>query len=272
MLLLLLACSGPKVNPTDGSDHSGGSDSAGVGPCEPVEAEAVDWMAPGAYSTAFALHSDTTDLNGQEMPFDVLVCYPAVDGEDGDVADGVFPVVYFEHAYGADYRNSDWLLERLASRGFFVSSVGHNGAWEGAGDWWNDHAALFEDTIELSEEWNAAGPFAGSMDRDTTALMGHSHGAGAAQQALLTMDADAVVLITARPSLDGAFWRYHEVYDALPPMLNIVASRDEDGTTAYGTSVGTYESTTRPRFNVLVEGASHYTITDEAGPSNRPGS
>lgn len=263
MLLWLLACADPDVVPTDRT-ASGDSTSSSTEPCE-LEVEAVDWMAPGAFDAGWLLHNGTTELRGMEMPLDLLVWYPATEaGQDAAVAAGSFPVVYFEHAYGADYQNSDWLLERLASRGFVVFSAGHNGAWDGAGDWWGDHAALFEATVETSEEWNETGPLAGSMDLSTTALMGHSHGGGAALEAMATIDTDAVVLITVRPSLDGALYRYHEVYDGMPPMLNVVGSRDEDGTTAYGTSVAVYEAVTRPRFNVTVEGASHYTFTDEA--------
>ncbi|MFT5460658.1 MAG: hypothetical protein ACI9K2_007178 [Myxococcota bacterium] len=242
-------------------------------PCIEETVEFVDWMAPGTFGAGRSLHVGVTDLDGAEMPLEFQVTYPALlDGEDTPLAGGgPFPVIFFEHAYGADYLNSDWLLDRLASRGFVVFSAAHNGAWDSAGDWWGDHAVLFLATQELAASWNAAdSPFVGALDLETTALMGHSHGGGAALQVMSDLEADAVVLITTRPSLDGAYWRYHEVYDGMPPMLNIVASRDEDGTTAYGTSVAVYEAVTRPRFMVTVEGASHYTFTDEASiaPSN----
>ena len=272
MKLLLLAILAPACTCGEGTSYPDDSapdfpDTAdSAAPCVPEDAVFVDWMTPGAHAAGWTLHSATTDLNGTDMPFDLQVSYPAEAEDTAVAAGGPFPVVFFEHAYGADYRNSDWLLERLASRGFVVFSAGHNGAWDAAGDWWNDHAALFDATADQAVAWNAdaESPFHGQLDLDTTALMGHSHGGGAALQAMDAMDPDAVVLITVRPSLDGAYSRYHEVYDGMPPMLNVAASRDEDGTTAYGTSIGVYEALTRPRFMVTVEGASHYTFTDDA--------
>ncbi len=265
---LCLACTcGRGVAPPDTGDSDDTADSGAA--CVPEQASFVDWMARGEHGAGTLLHSGTTDLGGTPMPLELQVSYPAeADGEGQPVAaGGPFPVVYFEHAYGADYRNSDWLLERLASRGFVVFSAAHNGAWDGAGDWWNDHAALFEATVATAEAWDTdpESTLFGALDLETTALMGHSHGGGAALHAMEAIDPDAVVLITVRPSLDGSFTRYHEVYDGMPPLLNVAASRDEDSTTAYGTSIAVYEALTRPRFMVTVEGASHYTFTDEAG-------
>ena len=277
MTLLLLAalaacsCRDDTAKPAPPRDSGPGDDGRNddtAAPCVPEEATFTDWMALGAHGSGRALHSGTVLLNDTEMPFELQVSYPAqADGEDTALAaSGPFPVVFFEHAYGADYRNSDWLLDRLASRGFVVFSAAHNGAWDGAGDWWNDHAALFLDTADLAAAWDAdpGSPFHGALDLDTTALMGHSHGGGAALHVMDALDADAVVLITVRPSLDGSVSAYHDRYDGMPPMLNVVASRDEDPTTAYGTSIAVYEALTRPRFMVTVEGASHYTFTDEA--------
>jgi hypothetical protein len=255
-----------------GSEDSGLSDDGlnddTAAPCVPEVAEFTDWMALGEFGSGRTQHAGTMLLDGVEMPLELQVSYPAeADGEDTALAaGGPFPVVFFEHAYGADYLNSDWLLDRLASRGFVVFSVAHNGVWDGAGDWWNDHAALFLETADLAAAWDgdADSPFHGALDLDTTALMGHSHGGGAALHAMDALDVDAVVLITVRPSLDGSYSAYHDRYDGMPPLLNVVASRDEDGTTAYGTSIAVYEALTRPRFMVTVEGASHYTFTDEA--------
>jgi len=269
LAILCLACTCGKVTPHSDDSGPGTIDTIDTATtCVPEHASFVDWMAPGAHAAGWTLHNTTTDLNGVDMPLDLQASYPAsTEGEDQAVATGgPFPVVFFEHAYGADYRNSDWLLGRLASRGFVVLSAGHNGSWDSAGDWWNDHAALFEATADQAVAWNAdaESPFYGQLELDTTALMGHSHGGGAALQAMTSIHPDAVVLITVRPSLDGAYSRYHEVYDSMPPMLNVAASRDEDSTTAYGTSIAVYEALTRPRFMVTVEGASHYTFTDDA--------
>jgi hypothetical protein len=245
------------------------TDDESLVPCVLEEPAFVDWMAPGPHAAGRMLYNGTTIVGEAELAVEIQVTYPATeDAQDALLAEGgPWPVIWFEHAYGADFLNSDWLLDLLASRGFVVFSAAHNGAWDGAGDWWGDHAALFQATVDLGHAWqdDPDSPFHGALALDKTALMGHSHGGGAALHVMDQLDdVLAVVLITVRPNLDGNYYLYHEYYDGMPPMLNVVGSRDEDGTTAYGTSIGVYEALTRPRFMVTVEGASHYTFTDEA--------
>ena len=258
LLTLLAACSGQ-------SDGDGDSPA----PCVLEEPVFVDWMAAGPHAAGRTLYNGTTTVRDSELAVEIQVTYPATeDAQDAPLAaGGPWPVIWYEHAYGSDFLNSDWLFDLLASRGFVVFSAAHNGAWDGAGDWWGDHAALLQATVDVGHAWqdDPDSPFQGALALQKTALMGHSHGGGAALHVMEQLDdVLAVVLITVRPNLDRSYSHYHETYDGMPPQLDVVGSRDEDGTTAYGTSIAVYEALTRPRFMVAVEGASHYTFTDEA--------
>jgi len=116
------------------------------------------------------------------FPVNGRVWYP-----DGD---GPFPLVLVVHGNHSMEEHSDpgyaWLGELMASRGFILVSVDENffnGSWRGSLNIENDGRGwMLLRHLSAWREWNEGSdnPFAGKVDMDRIALIGHSRGGEAA--------------------------------------------------------------------------------------------
>ena len=141
-----------------------------------------DYSRPGPFRVA------TTTLSEAGKP--VLVYYPASGSEgttEAPVASGgPFPVVVFSHGYGSLPQFSASHLAHLASWGSVVAAPDHtdrdlsaaaNGvACQPGADLEDLHATIGV----LGDENRPGGRFAGAIDLDHIAAVGHSSGGGAA--------------------------------------------------------------------------------------------
>lgn len=260
--LLLLACKSP-VADTHASDtaETGAPVSCPEGPLSELD-------LLGNHAVTSEIWEGTLTHDGVERQHLLELFYPS------DLSAGPYPVLVFEHAYGSAFDEYAWLFEPLASRGWVIASAEHDANGWNSGDWWGNHAALADGTARLLLEWNddASSPFYGALDPDAIAVGGHSHGGGgvlrmAQSWAPMNPSADhavqAVVLITTRPDLDSGYSRYPATYAGMAPLLNLAGGMDQDGTTAYGQGIAVYEGHGRPGAQVYVEGAEHYSFTDD---------
>jgi hypothetical protein len=112
------------------------------------------------------------------FPVNGRVWYP-----DGD---GPFPLVLVVHGNHSMEEHSDpgyaWLGELMASRGFILVSVDENffnGSWRGGLNTENDGRGwMLLRHLSVWRGWNEGSdnPFAGKVDMDRIALIGHSRG------------------------------------------------------------------------------------------------
>lgn len=254
------------------------------GPSEPLPAcpdeqpEGVDWMALGPFPVGYRDWQGTLTYEGATWQHLLQLVYPATftgEGAPVDSAGGPYPLLIFEHAYGSSYDQYDWFFDVLASRGWIVASPEHDAnGWNTTSDLFDGHAFLARQTIETLVGWSEDpdSEWAGAIDVDRVALGGHSHGGGGVLRASrdygpLAPEAEqsisAIVLVTTRPDLDSAYEMYQDTYAGMAPLLNIGGAYDQDGTTAYGASVAVYEPHGRPGGMLYVDGAEHYSFTDE---------
>ena len=246
-------------------------------PCAPERPAGVDWMALGPHPVGERHWAGTLSFQGEQQHLLQLV-YPAtVAGPDApvDTANGPYPLLVFEHAGGSAYDQYDWLFSVLASRGWIVASAEHDAnGWDGTSDWWGAHAFLADETGRLLIDWSddPESEWYGAVDLGRIAVGGHSHGGGGVLRMMQSWrpmapaapyTVQAVLLITTRPDLEAAFSSYAGVYAGMPPLLNIGAGYDQDGSTAYGQAVAVYEPHGRPGAMLWVEGAEHYSFTDD---------
>lgn len=262
-LLLLVACKTP-VSPLDDT----GSDSQGSAAQVCPEGPLPGLRLRGDHHVTSQIWEGTLTHDGLERQHLLELFHPT------DLDAGPYPVLVFEHAYGSAFDEYAWLFEPLASRGWIIASAEHDANGWNSGDWWGNHAALADGTARLLLAWNQdpSSPFHGAVDPDAIAVGGHSHGGGgvlrmAQSWAPMNPSADhavqAVVLITTRPDLDSGYTRYPATYAGMPPLLNLAGGMDQDGTTAYGQGIAVYEGHGRPGAQVYVEGAEHYSFTDD---------
>jgi hypothetical protein len=118
----------------------------------------------------------------ESFPVNGRVWYP-----DGD---GPFPLVLVVHGNHSMEEHSDpgyaWLGELMASRGFILVSVDENffnGSWRGGLATENDGRGwMLLRHLDVWRGWNEGSdnPFAGKVDMDRIALIGHSRGGEAA--------------------------------------------------------------------------------------------
>jgi len=130
---------------------------------------------------------------------DVPATYTYDAARDAAVADGTFPVVLFSHGFTGMRLQSTFLTSHLASYGMIVVSPDHpsrdlmnvlGGTASG------DRADSVDDLLQSLELITAAGddpasPFAGHVDAELVAAVGHSAGGG------------TVVGAAADPRIDG---------------------------------------------------------------------
>ena len=130
---------------------------------------------------------------------DVPATYTYDAARDAAVADGAFPVVLFSHGFTGMRLQSTFLTSHLASYGMIVVSPDHpsrdlmnvlGGTASG------DRADSVDDLLQSLELITAAGddpasPFAGHVDAELVAAVGHSAGGG------------TVVGAAADPRIDG---------------------------------------------------------------------
>jgi hypothetical protein len=262
---------------TEHTGETGVDTEPAAAPCPPAPADAVDWLAPGPYPVGVRTWEGTLEYQGTQQHL-LQLTYPATTaGLDApvDAASGPHPLLVFEHAYGSAYDQYDWLFPALASRGWIVASAEHDAnGWNSTSDWWGAHAYLADETAELVIGWSesAGSEWLGAVDLDRIAFGGHSHGGGGVLRTMQSWlplnpsgdrEVQAVVLITVRPDLDGSFDSYAPVYGGMAPLLNVGAGYDQDSTTAYGQTVAVYEPHGRPGAMLWVEGAEHYSFTDD---------
>jgi len=233
------------------------------------------WLEPGPYQWGYRYWQDTIVLYGQELPWKLMLNYPAdVEGEGVPVAadGGPFPIVFFEHAGGSDYDWYDYLFWRLASHGIIVVSAWHNGAWHSGACSQEKHRDLFIETMDLVFAWNAdpASYLYQQVNSRRIGLSGHSHGAGAALYLMasvpdLPYDIDFMSLLAPCPyPVSVPLGDYLSYYEGLPPLQVIYGSKDSDGCVAHGQSIAIYEPGARPGHYAYVIGASHH-VFDEFG-------
>jgi dienelactone hydrolase len=146
---------------------------------EPVDATA---FVKGSEGWRMKLRTWYWGFDFGNFPVNGRVWYP-----DGD---GPFPLVLIVHGNHSMEEHSDpgyaWLGELLASRGFIVVSVDEN-FFNGS---WGSHLSRENDGrgwmllrhLEVWKAWNegSATPFAGKVDMEHIALIGHSRGGEAA--------------------------------------------------------------------------------------------
>ena len=248
--------------------------------CPEARPQGFDYSARGLHSVGVREWEDTVVYDEVERGILYQIVYPALsEGEDAPVDNtgGPRPFLIFEHAGGSRYDQYNWFFDVLASRGWIIVSAEHDGTgWHAGTDAWSSHAALASMAGELLIGWSEdpASEWAGTIDTERIALGGHSHGGGAMLRLMQDWrpmnpdgpyDVKAILLLTTRPDLDRAFNQYKPTYSGMAPLLNIGGAFDQDGTTAYGESIGVYEPHGRPGAMIYVEGAEHYSFTDEIG-------
>ena len=255
-------------------------DAEPLAPCPSERPRAFDYGARGPHAVGVRTLEDSVFFDGSERGLLWQIVYPATaDGEDTPVASdgGPYPFLVFEHAGGSRYDQYNWFFDVLASRGWVIVSAEHDSTgWHGGTDAWTSHAALASMATDRLIGWSEdeSSEWFGSIDTDRIVLGGHSHGGGAMLRLMQdwrpmnpdgTYEVSAVLLITTRPDLDRDFASYQPSYAGMAPTLNVGASLDQDGTTAYGEAIGVYEPHGRPAGMIYVEGAEHYSFTDEIG-------
>lgn len=292
-LLSFLACS-PAAGPgSDGVDGTGGerdsgsaTDTGAAGDSGATGAEGCpdelpigpDWSATGSHEVGTRVHEAELDYGGTMLPFHVLVYYPASSsGPDAAPVAGPHPVMIFEHAYGAAPDQYDWLFRTLASRGWVIAAPEHDaGEWNSVdGGYWESHAFLAAETLDLLDDWQAVPDdgWADMIDPDRLVLGGHSHGAGSVlrlAQRLPPMtasgarDVDAIVFLSGKPDRGEAYDDYPTWYQGMPPFLHLTGGADHGSDIAFGQTLATYDQHGRPGGFVYVDGADHYSWTDDA--------
>ena len=152
--------------------------------------------------TAFAAQADqigfhqTTADPDSARPVDVTLWYPTDDpgipeivGEnnafvgitalrDAKPQAGSHPVVLLSHGYGGSWRNLSWLAGKLVDQGYVVIAVDHSGTTTFNRDA-EQAAMLWERPRDLSRALDAVldePDFAGNLDPDRVAAIGHSLG------------------------------------------------------------------------------------------------
>ncbi|MCK6505835.1 hypothetical protein L6R53_21015 [Myxococcota bacterium] len=268
---------GGGADDTGAGTDGGGTSTGGV--CAETWPEGEDWSVRGPFLPGTRVHLGSLDYGGQPLPFYVRLTYPATAegvGTPVDPSGGPYPLLIFEHAYGASPEQYDWFVQDLASRGWIVAAPEHDASkWNATeGGFWDSHAWLAEQTLELLIAWAAepGGEWAGTLDLDRIALGGHSHGGGSVlrlAQSWRPMDPEgpyqvsALALLATRPDMTEEFDRYAEVYDGLPPLLHLVGGAEHGNDLAHGQTIAFPEHGGLPTGVLYVEGADHYSWTDD---------
>lgn len=142
---------------------------------------------------------------------DVPATYTYDAGRDAEVADGTFPVVLFSHGFTGMRLQSTFLTSHLASYGMIVVSPDHpsrdlmnvlGGTASG------DRADSVDDLLQSLDLITAAGddpasPFAGHVDADQVAAVGHSAGGGTVVGAATDPRIDGYVSMASGVRLGG---------------------------------------------------------------------
>lgn len=147
---------------------------------------------------------------------------------DADAADGTFPIVAFSHGFTGMRLQSCFLTSHLASYGMIVVAPDHPSrdlanvlGGTGTGDREAPIAELLGSIdLIIAEGDRADGPFAGRVDAERVALIGHSAGGGTVLAAALDDRVDAYVSMAAGGPVDDA---------AFPGVPSLFLAGETDG-------------------------------------------
>ena len=175
-------------------------------------APTLAYATPGSHAVGYRAFTTT---GAQEQPLTVRAWYPAAPPTDDpgpidysapnkfgveitpgefitsvgraiadaspDLADEPYPLVVFSHGFALSPIVYTTLVEHYASHGYVVLAPEHNESFDGSltGFWEEliDRPVDVHRTIDLAERLTeSGGPFAGLIDTDDVAVVGHSYG------------------------------------------------------------------------------------------------
>jgi len=178
---------------------------------------------------------------------------------DAAAAEGPFPVVFYSHGFGGYRLVATTYATHLASHGFVVAAIDHlerglvaqvSGQLVAAP---GQEVIDFNRTIDILEARtsDADDLLAGVVDTTLVAVIGHSAGGGAANQAASEPWMDAAVSIASGAGgLEATDTPY------------LVLAGERDGVVSPAGSYGLYEVLTGPRIYLEVAAAGHNSFTD----------
>lgn len=176
--------------------------------------------------------------------------------------DGPFPVVIFSHGFGGWRSVNSSLAAGIAAWGFVVAAPdylerGLNAvATNNVSSSPEIDRGITLDTLALLRSENAAtgGMLAGTMDFDSSAIVGHSAGGRTALDALPAADFDVAVGYAAAGGASN---------NGKPVLL--IAARNDIGITTEFTA-GLYASLSAPKRLVIIEETGHNSFSDTCTP------
>ncbi|MDP6240104.1 MAG: hypothetical protein QF820_03325 [Acidimicrobiales bacterium] len=178
---------------------------------------------------------------------------------DAEAAEGPFPVVFYSHGFGGYRLVATTYATHLASHGFVVAAVDHlerglvaqvSGQLVAAP---GQEVIDFNRTIDILEARtsDAEDLLAGVVDTTLVAVIGHSAGGGAANQAASEPWMDAAVSIASGAGgLEATDTPY------------LVLAGERDSVVSPAGSYGLYEVLTGPRIYLEIAAAGHNSFTD----------
>jgi len=237
--------------------------------------DAPEYGRPGPYLVG----TQELTLPDEDRPLDVTIWYPAQPDssldEDGTTytllllvgvrgqavrdaqpatSDAPYPLVIYSHGSGSSRVLSLWLTEHLASHGYVVMAANHPGddvsnTVNNSSDFPLNYAQRPLDVLrqlDLAADLNASGAFAGLIDVDRTAVIGHSFGGYTALSVGgAALNTDQMRDICAANGADNE--TFGEVCFLVPSIADIAEERGLETVPA-----GDWPLTTDPRIQAVV--------------------
>jgi len=255
---------------------SGGAEPSPIYAWYPADPERLDEGTPvSGYSSAVAFPESLRDLLPEELVQEVPLALTA----DAPIAEGSFPIVVFSHGYGTHPQYSAAQLAHLASWGFVVAAPDHRSrdlaavatGTDRRGD--DDVADLRTAIKVVRAEAQGRGRFAGSVDIEAVAALGHSAGGGAVARMIPDDDIDTFIGLAPAPPFDvpaevGDQAALAELYaDRPPPELPVMLiAADRDIAVPLVAVDAEYDWLVAPKRYAVLADAGHNSFTDLCGP------